>query len=219
MVEEPTDADMKNLDQIGLTSQTPYEPAKRLFSRRLPSVAPPTVEEWRDNLGCPPRHIVSKTLENTTQYIKTIEAETREIMRDHYQVRASPLRPHRINDVCFTDTFFASIKSVRGYTCFQLFAFQHSMFDDTHLMKKESQCGSAYADLVRNVGAASILVHDMSKAQRSNKFRKTSRRACIEEHDTAPYHQNSNLAERRGGDPKCAVEKLMQIKEADPMFW
>ena len=140
-------------------------------------------------------------------------------MRDHLQVRAFALRPHRINDVAFTDTFFASVKSIRGYSMFQIFCLRNSMFDCTYLMRKKSQAGDAYADFVRDVGAPAALVHDMSKEQRSEPFRKTSRRAFIEEHDTAPYHQNSNLAERRGGDLKSAVEKLMQIKESDPMFW
>ena len=219
MIEEPTDKELKEIPRVEFTADVPYEPSKRLFTRRLPSIAAPTIEEWRENLGCPPRHIVQKTLEHTTQYIKTIEAETREIMRDHLQARAYPLRPHRINDKAFTDTFFSSVKSIRGYSMFQIFCLCNSLLDVTYLMRKKSQAADAYADFVRDVGAPTALVHDMSKEQQSERFKKTSQRAFIEEHDTAPYHQNSNLAERRGGDLKSAVEKLMQIKEADPMFW
>ena len=64
-----------------------------------------------------------------------------------------------------------------------------------------------------------MLVHDMSKEQRSTKMRDVSRHAFVEEHDTAPYHQNSNLAERRGGDIKAAILKAVQMEDADLTYW
>ena len=82
-------------------------------------------------------------LDNTTTLVKTLQAEIREYMRDHYITRSWVLRPRRINDVIYSDTFFSSICSIRGYKCFQLFAFKHSKFDRIHLMRREAKAPEA----------------------------------------------------------------------------
>ena len=48
--------------------------------------------------------------------VQSVEAETREIMRDHFQTRLPQLKVRRVNDVCYVDTFFSSLPSIRGYT-------------------------------------------------------------------------------------------------------
>ena len=93
------------------------------------------LKTWRERLGYPPRQVVLKTLENTSQLICTVEAEQRELMRDHCVTRLYPLRPHRINDVCYSDTFFSSITSTRGYKMFQLFGLRDCNVDYVYLMK------------------------------------------------------------------------------------
>ena len=76
-------------------------------------------------------------LVHTNQMVQTLYAETREYMRDHYKKIVWALRPHRINDVMYSETWFASVKSIRGYTCFQMFAFKNFKFDRLALMRKE----------------------------------------------------------------------------------
>ena len=95
------------LPRIELTNGSePYEPMARLHSRRRPvSNADPM--EWKKHLGFAPDHVVAKTLSATTQLIPTVEAETGEIMRDHFQTRLPELKVRRVNeDVCYVDTFF-----------------------------------------------------------------------------------------------------------------
>jgi hypothetical protein len=60
---------------------------------------------------------------NTMQMVHTLEAETHEYMRDHFQACLRMLQPHHINDTLFTDMFFSSVVSVRGYDKFQMFSF------------------------------------------------------------------------------------------------
>ena len=84
-----------------------------------------SVDEWRARLGYPTKHVAQKTIDTTTQLVKTLEAETREYMRDHRAQRVYSIRPKRINDTLYSDTFFSSLPSIRGYRMFQMFSFKH----------------------------------------------------------------------------------------------
>lgn len=67
---------------------------------------------------------------------------------DHSNCRTVPLRPHRLNKVCFCDTFFSSLKSIRGFACFQLFCGKDSCMDFSWLMRKEAQAHVARSDFM-----------------------------------------------------------------------
>jgi len=69
-----------------------------------------------------------------TQMVPTVEAETCKIMHDHFQTCIPELKMWHISDHCFTDTFFSSVKSIHGYTCFQLYAFEKFGLDVPFLM-------------------------------------------------------------------------------------
>ena len=58
-----------------ITSSQPYKPQRRHYSRRLKKT-PTTVEKWRANLGFLTHEKTKQTLHHTTQYIKTLQAET-----------------------------------------------------------------------------------------------------------------------------------------------
>ena len=96
-------------ERIELTYRLKYDP-KRLSSRRATPLPIKEVEAWIFRLGFPIYAVTKTTLINTTQMVQTLQAETREYMRDHYKTRVWALRPHRINEVMYSDTFFASIK-------------------------------------------------------------------------------------------------------------
>jgi hypothetical protein len=83
-----SEAEERMLPKVTLTDgSVPYDPLTRLHSRRRP-VAPVDKENWkRCCLGFAPDHVVDKTLSTTTQLVLTVEAETRGIMRDHFQTR------------------------------------------------------------------------------------------------------------------------------------
>jgi hypothetical protein len=85
-------------------------------------------------LGFIPDHVVDKTLSATMQMVDTVEAETREHMQDHLVSRLPELKVHRVNDTACVDTFFSSITSVRGFTCWTQYYFLKSGFDAVYLM-------------------------------------------------------------------------------------
>lgn len=219
---KPSEADLDELPHLEITSPLPYEPQQRIFTRRRHTQVneKQEVAKWRANLGYPTVEVVRKTLQCTTQLVPTVEAETREYMRDHFESRLRMLRPHRINDVCFSDTFFSSIPSVRGYSMFQMFAFQFSKYDVPYLMRKESQGPSRLQDLIRDVGAARAIVTDNAKMMTGTKWKSILRANCIEGHTSEAYHQNQNLAESRGGQLKTAIIKLFHNTPHAPLaFW
>lgn len=204
---------------IVLTSPRTYNPAKRVRTRRVKQTKKNDLRRWAKNLGCTTRHNVEHTLIATSQHVVEDPSQTRTIMRDHYVARLLPLRPHRISDTCYTDTFFSSVKSVRGYKCFQLFSLQECKFDTTYLMKAKSQAIDALGDFVRYYGAPNLLVHDGAKEMKSNKWLDFVRRYAIPEHPSEPYHQNQNLAERRGGDIKTGLWFLLLECKAPVIYW
>ena len=140
-ISKPSQADLDQYPHITLTSPQPYEPKQRYFTRRVATTkqANVSIEEWRRRLGYPTMDVAKKTIAATTNLVTTVEAESRDYMRDHLKARLLPLRPHRINDVCYSDTFFASITSCRGYTMWQFFSFQNCELDVPYLMKRKSQ--------------------------------------------------------------------------------
>jgi len=219
-IQKPTAEDLQNYDIVELTSPRPYEPQRRRSSRRVQRESGTDVETWRARLGYPTYEVVKATIDNTTQMVQTLQAETREYLRDHYKTRVWALRPRRINDVCFSDTFFSSIVSVRGYKCFQLFAFKDSKVNVIKLMRKESQAPEAYEDIIRQYGAPNKTVTDNAKVLTGTKWTTINRRYCIESGFTVPHHQHQNFSEGEGGNFKFALIKLMHNTPHAPIsYW
>ena len=215
----PTDADVLRYPSVVLTSPESYEPQRRRFSRRVvPSQV--NLEEWRKRLGYPTFEVTKRTLESTTQFVNSVEAETREYMRDHRASRLPMLRPLRINDTCFHDVFFSSVTSIRGYTCFLVNALLHSQVDDVRLMRRESEVCDHFQDFIRQVGAPNISVTDCASSFLGKSWKALLRKYCIDDHATEPYHQNQNVSERRGGDLKTALLKVFHFTPWAPVkYW
>ena len=219
-IQKPTANDMQKYEIIELTSSQPYEPQSRRFSRRAPRRKAADINDWRAKLGFPTFEVTEATLSNTTQMVQTLQAETREYMRDHYKTRVWALRPRRINDTCYSDTFFSSTVSIRGFKCFQMFAFKRSKFDAIKLMRREAQAPEAYEDIIREFGAPNKTVTDNAQVLTGHKWTSINRRYCIETGLTVPHHQHQNYSEGEGGNFKFALLKLMHnTKHAPLSYW
>ena len=93
---------------------------------------------WKHHLSFIPDLVVQKTLKATTQFVPTVEAESREHMRDHLLTHLPQLKHRHINDTVCCDTFFSSIPSVRGFTCWAQYSFLRSGLDRVYLMRRRS---------------------------------------------------------------------------------
>ena len=107
-----------------------------------------------------PEERVKATIANTTQLIPLVECETRAILRDHILERLAALRPRRLRETWYTDTFFVSVRSSQGHTCFQLFVAENHKFLSAYPMKREANGPASYSDFVRFIGAPETLKRD-----------------------------------------------------------
>jgi len=137
LIRKPSATDMQKYPIVEMTSPLPYEPQRCRYSLRAPKSAVEDMKEWCARLGFPTYEVAEATLKHTTQMVQTLQAETREYLRDHHKTCVWALRPQRINDVCYSDTFFSAVVSICGFKCFQMFAFKYSM------MRRESQASEA----------------------------------------------------------------------------
>lgn len=214
-----TDAEERTLPRVTLTDgSVPYEPIARLHSRRRLVSAVDTVA-WKRCLGFSPDHVVDKTLLATTQMVPTVEAETREMMRDHFQTRLPQLKVRRVNDVCYVDTFFSSIPSVRGFTCWNLYCFQRTGLDVVFLMRRRSQSPTTLPQMVTTCGAPLVLKSDNAPEFRGKRWVDYLDTMSIRSEFTEAHHPNENLAERRGGALKAATVHLMKITGCPLTYW
>ena len=133
-LEKPTLLDLIKYDIRKLTSSLPYEPHRR-YSRRAKSKVNPDIGTWRERLRYPSLEVTKSTLARNTQMAQTLQVETREYMIDHCKIGVWVLRPKKIDDDVYSDTYFSSIVSVRGYICFQTFAYKNSIFENIELMR------------------------------------------------------------------------------------
>ena len=74
-------------------------------------------------MGYPTYEVTRATLDNTTNLIHTLQAETREYIRDHYRTRVYTLKPRHIDDVLYSNTFFplyAQLEDTNTSKCLHL---------------------------------------------------------------------------------------------------
>ena len=86
-------------------------------------------------------------------------------------------------------------------------------------MKSKHQVPERTEDFVREIGAPDIIYHDNAKETMSDKWLALLRKYIIDDEMCEPHHQNSNLAERRGGMMKSAFDKLFLETSADIKYW
>ena len=211
-----TDDEVKSLQHVVFTDGSrPYEPITRLSTRRLVDQSP----DWKRCLGYPTDLVIAKTLSATTQLVPTVEAETRELMRDHFKSRLPELKIPRRNDTAYVDTFFSSIKSIRGYTCWNLYCMRNAGYDYPVLMQRKSQTPESLREFLLFCGAPKVLHSDNAPEFKSKAVLNILRQYMIDRHYTEPHHPNQDLAERRGGMLKAATTHLLLVTGAPLTYW
>ena len=174
----------------------------------------------KELLGFPSDEVVGKTLESTTQLCsEPVEMEKRELPRQHRKKRLLPLHPRRLCGRTDSDTFFSSLKSIRGYKCVQLFVHVPSDYLFIRCMKREAHSHGAYQDFIREIGAPSVLITDNSRTQTGEKWQSTSRGILTKQRKFAHHNQNQNKAERRIQDAKHKTIQVMGRANAPLEFW
>ena len=176
--------------------------------------------EWKELLSFPSNEVMEKTLESTTQLqVEPVESERREVPKQHRKKRLLMLHPRRLKGRTDTDTFFSTVKSIRGYLCVQIFCHVISDYLFVRCMQRESHSHEAYQDYIREVGASEMIVTDNSKTQTGKKWEKTSREVMTKQRKFTPHNQNESKVERRIQDAKHKTTLVLQRSNAPFVFW
>jgi hypothetical protein len=70
------------------------------------------------------------------------------------------LKLQQVNDTCYVDTFFSSVKSVKGFTCWTQYSFKKSGYDVAYLMQHCSQGPLTLPKMVTDCGAPLLIKSD-----------------------------------------------------------
>ena len=135
-------------------------------------------------------------MKNTTQYAKT---SARLPLREHYKARDPSLNVKRMSEIMATDTLFAKVKALGGFTCSQLYVGKSSMITEVFGMQREGEGNVAITlqDMIRKWGAPYALLSDNAKSETGKEVKKILRKYNIKDLQTEPHHPNQNPAERR----------------------
>ncbi len=176
--------------------------------------------DWKMTLGYCPDQVVSNTLRHTTQYFTDpVESEVRAYPVQHRKKRLLPLHVRRIPGRSCADTFFSSVRSIRGFTCVQLFAALFADYIWVKCLRRESQVPGAYQDFCKEVGAPNELLTDNSKVQSGKRFTQIDKDHYTDHNYSTPHCQNQNPAERKIQDVKHRSVLVLHAAKAPLVFW
>ena len=217
----PTATELEELQVHWLSPRRPdLKSGNGSAIRRQPAAIVPVQAPWDERLGNSPEMITVKTLAATTQLCDSpVEMDKREAPRQHRKKRVLALHPKRIAGRTDSDTFFSSVKSIRGYTCIQIFFCCAAKFIFARCMRKERESHGAYQDLIREVGAPNLLLTDNAQTETGKKWTKTSRDNATRQVKTVPHNQNQNNAERKIQDVKRRTILTLRYAAAPLVFW
>ena len=188
--------------------------------RRNPILECPEAAPLTARLGNCPEAIALKTIEATTQLRDgNIDMDQREIPRMNRQKRGVPYAQRRLEGRTDSDTFFSSVKSIRGFKCVQLFVHLMTQYLWIGLLRREKDNHGAYQDFIREVGTPNILLTDNAQSQVGAKWREISRSNLTQQRCSAPSKQNQNQSERKIGDVKRRLSYSLFASQAPLVFW
>jgi hypothetical protein len=157
-----------------------------------------------------------QTLKVTTQLgVRTaVHPLTRRYRTDHFT-----LRYKRLNETFYSDTMFATTKSLKGNRCAQIFSTKD--FIRVHPMDSKSECAQALQVFAEDIGIPADLVTDGAAeltAPQSN-FRKLCRDLRIRTRESEPYTQKQNEAETSIRELKKRWKHKMVTKGVHRRLW
>ena len=157
-----------------------------------------------------------QTLKVTTQLgVRTaVHPLTRRYRTDHFT-----LRYKRLNETFYSDTMFATTKSLKGNKCAQIFSTKD--FIRVHPMESKSECAQALQVFAEDIGIPADLVTDGAAELTGpqSKFRKLCRDLRIRTKESEPYTQRQNEAETSIRELKKRWKHKMVTKGVHRRLW
>ena len=183
----------------------------------------PKFEVLRPNFGWIPESRIKNTLHATTQFGRAVQSFP---FRRHYKTRFPAANVARLNDDVAMDTMFAEVPAHDdgilghgGCTMAQVYCGRRTQLTKVYGMQLESQMPATLQDFIREVGAPNCLISDNSKVQIGAKVHSLLRYFTIKDHQSEPYYQNQNYAERRIQEIKRFCNTIMDRTGTPPEMW
>ena len=217
-----SEEELRSFPCVYLNSEenTPFEPSIRTNTVRTVTMnSQPHSAPWKHQLSFIPDLVVQKTLQATTQLVPTVETESREHTRDHLLTHIPELKHQRINDTACCDTFFSSIPSVQGFTCWTQYSFLRSGLDWVYLMQRRSQYIPTLQQMIMDCGIPHTIHSDNAPEFKSERWTKLTKTYLIKNTYTEAYHPNQNPCECHSGVLKAATSHLLLVIGAPLSFW
>ena len=119
----------------------------------------------------------------------------------------------------FSDTYYATVKSVMGNKCAQIFSTDIE-FTYNVPMAKESDAGKALQQFFEDVGVPTMLHTDNAKALTQGNWKKVrDHQGGIKQTTSEPYSQWQNRAEGSIGEVKKQCSRLQSREGSPPQLW
>ena len=124
-----------------------------------------------------PINIISKTINNTTQYAK---ATVSTLMKKHFKSPFPALNVHRRNESVATDTVYSNTPAIDGgYKYAQIFIGTTTLLSDVYPMKTDAQFVNTLEDNIIDRGAMNKLISDSAKVEISKRVKDILRALTI----------------------------------------
>jgi hypothetical protein len=158
-----------------------------------------------------------RTINATThQCLSTIGTLRRRFRTDRAHMRYKRLTTR--HGRFYVDTLFSKVKSIRGYTCGNVFT--NSLgFKKFFPLRTESEGQKSMVDFIQLVGIPHALHSDNAKVFMHGEFKRTCRKYDIQQTFTEPYSPWQNRAESAIREIKAFASKIMQRKNAPIRLW
>jgi hypothetical protein len=202
---------------IALTSLTfSSRPAASLVagttsSHRRPDVRPDDLaQKW--GIG---KVQAANTLKVTTQ--RGVRSAIHPLHR-RFRTKNMQLRYAQLNCRFYSDTFFSEVKSVRGFSCAQVFV-DRTEFSVVYPMKRKGEAPDALRFFIEEVGIPSHLHTDGAPELTQGRWADICRDAGIRTTCTEPHSPWQNRAERNIRELKKGTLRLLQRTGCPARLW
>ena len=177
------------------------------------------LENLQPKLAWKPLEVIKKTLENTTQWARTIAQYP---MKKHHVSRFPWNNRRRLREEVAMDTIFMGTPGYDGSTCEQVFVGLVSRMINVYPMpsKAHGHIFKAYQDFMRYEGAPQGLHRDLAPEEKVDKILDLNREMMVKDTWAEAGHPNENPAEALGVKPlKTGAEQLMNRTGAPNAAW
>ena len=176
-------------------------------------------QQYRPYFLHAPIEKIRRTFQATTQFASNV-------MSGHnlQQTIKSPYPAHNVwrrNEPVATDTIFGEVPAVGtgGQKMAQIFVGRKSLVIDVIGMGSKGEFVNTLEDVIRKRGAMDMLVSDSAPEETSARVKEVLRSLCIRDHQSEPYYQHQNFAERRWRHLKGNVQWFMNYRNVDANAW